>query len=125
MLREITNVRQIPEEGTRRWFRDENFDLIVWYEPDNPNQMHGFQLCYDAQGSERAVTWRRTSGYQHHRIDTGEEPFSPKRTPILIEDGHFSPGSVLSSFRKAAKEIDPDITAAVSGILADYPEASS
>ena len=32
MLVEYRNVRQIRGEGHRRWFSDEYFDLIVWYD---------------------------------------------------------------------------------------------
>jgi len=34
MLSEIEHTRQIPNEGYRRWFTDESFDLIVWYMND-------------------------------------------------------------------------------------------
>jgi len=40
MLGEIRNVRQIEGEGTRRWFTDRYFDLIVWY--DDSGSLTGF-----------------------------------------------------------------------------------
>jgi len=55
MLTEIRNARQVEGEGFRRWFTDDYFDLIVWY--GDQNAMIGFQLCYDKQGKERALTW--------------------------------------------------------------------
>ena len=45
MLTEFKGVRQREEEGIRRWFFDDYFDLIIWY--DNNHQIEGFQLCYD------------------------------------------------------------------------------
>ena len=45
MLSEIKNARQVPGEGKRRWFRDDDFDLIIWY--DDSDTVFGFQLCYD------------------------------------------------------------------------------
>jgi hypothetical protein len=70
MLVEIRNTRQIEGEGFRRWFTDEFFDLIVWY--DEKRTLVGFQLCYDKEGRERALTWTREHGFQHNRIDDGE-----------------------------------------------------
>jgi len=32
MLVEHAHVRQIHGEGYRRWFADDYFDLIVWYD---------------------------------------------------------------------------------------------
>ena len=60
MLNEIANLRQISEEGHRRWFTDSYFDLIVWYERDGAT-LAGFQLCYDKEGEERALGLRISS----------------------------------------------------------------
>ena len=59
MLAEIRNARQIAGEDFRRWFTDEEFDLIVWYGDDR--SLVGFQLCYDKQDRERALTWTSTT----------------------------------------------------------------
>ncbi|AFG38231.1 hypothetical protein [Spirochaeta africana] len=121
MLQEFENVRQIAGEGKRRWFRDQEFDLIVWFDPDDADSITGFQLCYDKQGTERAVTWRRNQGFQHHRIDDGEEPYAPKRSPILVADGVFHAENTAARFRQAAEAIDPAIRNLVCARLAEYP----
>lgn len=118
MLREISDVRQIPGEGHRRWFTSTEFDLIVWYEE---GLVTGFQLCYDKETKERALTWRVTGSYGHTRIDDGETPFGPKRTPILVQDGVFDKNTVLQRFRQVSGEIDPVIADLVARRLADYP----
>jgi len=100
MLVEVHNVRQIPGEGFRRWFSDDYFDLIVWH--DDVGLMSGFQLCYDKTGYERVLTWRRGHGYAHDRIDDGETPGEPKRTPILALDGVFEKKQVALAFRNAS-----------------------
>ena len=83
---EIEDTRQIPGEGIRRWFRDEELDLIIWY--DDNRIMEGFQLCYDKSNHERALTWRRPNSYQHHAIDTGGPATGgPKMSPVLVADG--------------------------------------
>jgi len=45
MLKEL-NVAQKEEDIFRRWFKDDYFDLIVWYNR-NDYSIRGFQLCYD------------------------------------------------------------------------------
>ena len=51
----LANTPRKPVAGDRdrRWIADEYFDLIVWYEDDQT--IHGFQLCYDKPGRERAL----------------------------------------------------------------------
>ena len=107
MLVEVRNPRQIEDEGYRRWFTGRYFDLIVWYEEDE--HIDGFQLCYDKPGTERALTWRRRSGYIHEKLDDGEIPGRIKMTPILVPDGTFSKDSIAEKFRQAAREIDRQI----------------
>jgi hypothetical protein len=87
MLREIRDVKQVPGEPRRRWFSDENFDLIVWVDPED--QIIGFQLCYDKETKQKALTWLKDDGYQHSRIDDGDNPGKMKASPVLETDGHF------------------------------------
>jgi hypothetical protein len=107
MLTELSNPRQIPGEGRRRWFRDDFFDLIVWYADDGG--LTGFQLCYDKLEHERALTWTRDGGYHHHRIDDGETPGHPKMTPVIVPDGVFDQGPVAERFRAASISIDREV----------------
>jgi hypothetical protein len=88
MLSEIRNARQVEGEGFRRWFTDDYFDLIVWY--GNDRRLIGFQLCYDKQERERALTWTLEHGFQHNRIDSGEVPGHSKMTIPQREHEHRS-----------------------------------
>ena len=107
MLAEIKRARQIPGEGFRRWFTDEYFDLIVWYEDaKHPTAPRGFQLCYDKNGRERALTWTREHGFQHNRVDSGEIPGHSKMSPVIVADGEFSGDVVSERFRREAAAID-------------------
>ena len=119
MLTEIRNPRQVAGEGMRRWFTDEYFDLIVWY--DNAHALLGFQLCYDKQGRERALTWTSEHGFQHNRIDQGEIPGHAKMTPVIIADGEFAPGPVGERFRAASSQIDPAVAGLVYEKVSAYP----
>ncbi|GAB6090018.1 hypothetical protein [Spirochaeta dissipatitropha] len=109
MLLELSSVRQIPEEGFRRWFRDEDFDLIVWYSDKFERKITGFQLCYDKQHDERAVTFIEPNSFQHHKIDDGETPYNPKQSPMLIADGFFEAEPTISAFRGAAQQLEPEL----------------
>lgn len=106
MLYEIGEVRQVEGEGLRRWFTDDFFDLIVWF--DEKNVIHGFQLCYDKTGYERSLTWKRSS-YEHNKIDEGENQGSQKRSPILVADGEFEKRRIAYKFWNESKNIDKKI----------------
>lgn len=91
MLVEIEGVRQIPEDGPRRWFVDENMDLIIWYQPDL-STITGFQLCYDKKSVQRCLTWQRGEG---------------SKSSILSADGQFSMKRVIRLFETACGKL-PD-----------------
>jgi len=93
MLREEQDVRQIPGDLKRRWFSDDFFDLIVWF--DDRGRFHGFQLCYDRTAAPRALTWRKDLGYAHDKIDDGESRAGlHKSSPMLSRDGFFDAKSI-------------------------------
>lgn len=113
MLREHDNVSQHPGEAPRRWFGDSYFDLIVWYVPDAPDQVLGFQLCYDKNHDEHALTWKRRSGFTHHAVDDGEDALlseQSKQTPILVPDGFIDVHDLRRRFAEASGELDPAVT---------------
>lgn len=112
MLKEAKNVMQVKGEPRRRWFDDEYFDLIVWFEPGD--EIFGFQLCYDRERKPRALTWTRQYGYKHTGIDNGENSWgAAKNSPVLVADGLFDAPSVGERLEKAAGELPHDIAAFV------------
>ena len=118
MLVELKNVRQVEKEGIRRWFSDEFFDLIVWY--DYSNNIDGFQLCYDKDNDERALTWMTDGGFRHDRIETGETPYAIKKTPIILQNGVFNKEKIAALFKKKAKSIDKQIADLVYHKILEY-----
>ncbi len=121
MLKEITNVRQVSEEPTRRWFADDYFDLIVW--TDETGQICGFQLCYNKQKDQHALTWHRAIGYAHNRVDDGEgKPGKYKAAPILVEEGDFPRDEVMDRFRKGSLHLEEQIARLVCDKLQQYPD---
>ena len=124
MLSEIANTRQIENEGHRRWFTDSYFDLIVWYERKG-STIAGFQLCYDKQREERALTWRRGEGFDHKRIDDGDVTGRMKMTPVLVPDGAFDYSAIAARFHRESERIDPGVRKFVYKTLTNYAQAQS
>jgi hypothetical protein len=117
MMRETEYIRN-DDDGKRRWFTDEYFDLIVWIDRDDT--VSGFQLCYDKQGTERALTWRKEAGFMHERVDAGETDPARNRTPILLPDGLFPAEDVTKLFDARAAGIDPAVRSFVTAKLREY-----
>jgi hypothetical protein len=106
MLREIRNVSQNEKGVLRRWFSDDYFDLIVWTDQDG--LPIGFQLAYDLDGRERALTYLR-GAYRHAKVDGGEEAATSHKAPILVTDGIFDTRRILDRFLAAADGMDKEI----------------
>jgi hypothetical protein len=109
MMKEILNVSQIPGEPRRRWFSDDYFDLIVWFDPRG--ETFGFQLCYDNKQNPRSLTWLRDKGFAHEGIDDGDDPLlGYKSTPILVPNGPFEVRKIQTRFREASTGLPEGIT---------------
>ena len=122
MLQEIDPVKQNKGEFLRKWFEDDLFDLIVWYDEDQA--IIGFQLCYDKSGNEHALTCLMGKGYSHHRIDTGEKSVWEQKAPILRPDGAFPHQRVLESFLERSNAIDSRIAEYVTKKIKEYVSSS-
>jgi len=120
MLREMSSVRQIPDEPRRRWFSDAHFDLVIW--TDDSGDIVGFQLCYDRAHAERALTWRRDTGFSHNAVDSGEgRPGRYKAPPILVADGAFDPQTVAAMFLGHSGALDSRSSDFIYYKLLEYP----
>jgi len=93
MLVEIEHVRQVPDEGPRRWFVDENMDLIVWYD-EKKELIEGFQLCYDKTTVQRCLTWQKGEGGGRS---------------LLSADGRYSGKRVLRLFDAAGSGLPEEV----------------
>ena len=119
MLREIKNPRQIEGELFRRWFHDDNMDLIVWL--DESKVFVGFQLTYDKPYSEHALTWMKDRGFCHNRVDDGENrPGRHKGTPLLVPDGMFDLEALATRFLENSGGIDTQVSQNVYEKLLTY-----
>lgn len=103
--------------GKRRWFEDDGFELIVWY--DRADAIEGFQLCYvtDNGREERALTWRPRNGFKHARVDTGDASPLKNQTPILVADGAVPWAELESEFEERSLKIEAGLRELVLGRL--------
>lgn len=119
MLMEYANVSQKEaDKGVkRRWFGDEYFDLIVWY--DLESNLIGFQLCYDKYANPHALTWRKEYEARHERVDEGGV-YHSMMTPILVADGYFPGDAVYDKFARSSGTIEKGIRELVLEKIQEY-----
>ncbi len=118
MLQE-SYVSQKEDSVFRRWFQDEYFDLIVWYDLDT-KLIAGFQLCYDKNKNEHAFTWHKDYGFGHNKIDDSRSLHRHPATPILVDDGIFPFETILNRFMGSSGGIDAVIRDLVIEKLTGY-----
>lgn len=105
MLYEIKNVQQETGEPFCRWFNDKDLDLYVWYNPDD--SIHSFQLCYDKNGNERAISWQSgDNSYRHEKVESGDSGPRSRRSPVMVPGGVFYKRPVAESFKEHSFELD-------------------
>jgi hypothetical protein len=117
-IRETRPLHRDSDNVKRRWFSNDYFDIIVWL--DNSEEISGFQLCYDKNKKERALTWRPDKGFSHCGVDTGELNPTKNRAPMLIPDGIFPADIVFSQFAASSKLMDPLIVQFINDKIAEY-----
>ena len=106
MLREDKNVSQVSGEPPRRWFSDQEFDLIVFGELQT-GEWQGFQLCYDKPNLERALTWSLGKGFGHFHVDTGEMGPLKSMAPMMGRKGELDLVGLRTQFTVQSAKIDP------------------
>src|SRR5262245_19982716 len=120
MLKEILHIRQFDGEPRRRWFEDEYFDLIVWFDEDG--RLLEFELCYDKGRNQRALRWQKLEHYSHFRVDDGEHHAGRgKASPILLHDPRFDREKVLRRFELESAGLEEGIARLVHEKVAQCP----
>ena len=120
MLREITTVRSFSHDR-RRWFTDSDMDLYVWFRNQMPVQ---FQLSFNKQYEEHAISWDNNKGFNHSKIDNGEDRSGRyKMTPILVDDGDFDCLSLARHFLQQSDYLEPTLADFIYARLLEYPDA--
>lgn len=119
MLTEYSSVKQDKGEVKKRWFGDKYFDLILWQ--DKGGKIVKFELCYDKEVNERALTWSEESGFSHLKVDDGEsETGRYKMSPILVADGIFDYKKIAEKFLAQCQSIDEAVSQFVYTKILNY-----
>lgn len=95
MLQELQNVRQVRGEGLRRWFVDDDLELILWYDFDN--KLEGFQICYDKLAGTRTITWKKITA------DTGGTK------SILVSDGPYNKARLSALVQRSTRSLEENL----------------
>ena len=61
-----------------------------------------------------------TGSYRHDRIESGETPYSSRKTPIILRDGVFNKQKIAAHFKKEATSIDKKIAGLVYQKILEY-----
>jgi len=104
MLREIGNVRQNPGQLFRRWFNDEVLDLFVWYHADG--SIAGFQLCFDKDERERALTYTDQNGYSLHEVEANGSAWDMSSPVLAVPGTEFPRVGLLAQLRERGEVLD-------------------
>jgi hypothetical protein len=116
-MREILGVAQ-EEPTRRRWFHDEYFDLFVWQTASG--EVTSFQLCYGIDASDRALVWRKDSGFFHDDVRGGDAEFEEIIGVQSTPDDPQGTGSGKPLFERAARTLPEEIRAAVAARIHEY-----
>lgn len=119
-LTEFIGTRQIEGEPKRRWFSSETLDLIVW--SNEANLPFKFQLCYDTDRQEHALTWEAGRGFDHSSVDSRKTSGGPA-SPILVPSGAFDRDRVREAFAQSSCELEAQIGALVTMVLDAHPDS--
>ena len=106
MLREIGYIKQSPGQLFRRWFNDELLDLFVWQEEGG--RITGFQLCFDKDKGERALSYSEAEGYSLHNVHT-EESSLDMGSPVLRRGAELPFPHLLALLNERGTGIDPRV----------------
>jgi len=95
MLRELENVRQLKGEGVRRWFIDEDLELILWY--DVNKKLEGFQILYDKLAGTRTITWKKVT------------PAAGESKSVLVSDGPYNRVRIHNMVEKSSENLETNL----------------
>jgi len=120
MLAEISHLRQSNRSLKKRWFTSLDMDLFVWYRNNTPVK---FQLSYDKNDNEHAISWDCHRDFNHYCVDTGEYDVSEyKKTPLLLDAcSQQDLASLARNFLVESEYIDVAVSEFIYARLMAYP----
>ncbi len=108
-LKEDLEVRQRPEEGYRRWYFNDFFDVILWY-TNKGGEIIGFQVCYEKNTTEEKAYTYEFSTQSHHFVSSLNQPISLGNlgSALLQGDAGKIPLAVIERLKEESGELSPD-----------------
>jgi hypothetical protein len=133
MFREINISKQTSGGPKRRWYQSEYFDLFIWYikhddkrDASANREFVGAQLCYDIRRNQRALTWKKETGFVHTRVSGSGDTMSDRgaSASLLMDGGEFDHAAVLDRFMADAPALPSQVRRFVMGKLTEYATAT-
>ena len=120
-LHELKFIRQYEGEMLRRWFDDDEgfFDLIAWVDDDDV--VSGFQLAYNVDGEERAITWLG-GAFSHRDVDPGDDSPLSNNSSVLGDTTIYPINEIIRRFEQSSRDIAPDVRTLLIEKLEQYAE---
>lgn len=120
-MTENTSVRQRPEEGFRRWFLNDFFDVILWYDREG-GTLTGYQVCYGKnQLGERAFS-RFGDKIGHHLVSSRstEAELRGIQSAILHDDGGILTGQLIQDLVSCAENLPDSVLETILRDMKNY-----
>ena len=117
MFREINISKQAGDGKTapkRRWYQSDYFDLFLWYlkhddktDSSANREFVAMQLCYDIRRNQRALGWKKETGFHHNKVSKDGDTLSDggSSAAILVDGGAFDVDRVLKRFLDESKPL--------------------
>jgi len=120
-LHELKFVRQYEGEMLRRWFDDDEglFDLIAWV--DDSGAVSGFQLAYNLNGEERAITWLG-GAFSHRDVDSGDNSPLSNDSSVLGAATVFPIVDIIKKFEQSSRDIASEVRSMLLEKLQEFAE---
>lgn len=124
-LKENLDVRQKEEEGFRRWFVNDFFDIIFWYDKQG-GELIGFQLCFTMGRGECAFTWEPGSTGSHFVSNSVIDPgVQFQATDVLRSRACVISDEIVSRLIEEAGELDKELLDLILEKLEAYNSSES
>lgn len=115
----LTEIEGSPDRtpGSRRWFRGEVLELVVWTDDDGVRQ---YQLRYHRGPLDGVYEWRRPGRLYHYHLDDGEDRAGGMNaTPVLSPGRSDDLEWVRARFAEECDRLEPALRSLVERTLAD------
>lgn len=85
------------------WYCDDDWDLVVWINADQSPR--GFQICYDRDDAEKALTFVNGE-FSHELVDEGNDEPHTNHSPVLDGEIPFNAKNLLKLFETKADHVE-------------------